>query len=90
MKEKIIRFVAISSSVLLLAVSVGVIFWIVRDERSRLAERERAAIEAAERATQQELEQAAGESDKGDTEKIFHDINTLIAGLSMDDLPTED
>lgn len=90
MKEKIIRFIALAFSVLLLAVSAGVIIWISRDESSRLAVRERAAIEAAERASVEERaleEEVSAESQ--DAEKLFHDIDTLLSGLSNDDLPDE-
>ncbi len=90
MKEKIIRFVVISASSLLLAVSIGLIFWIAQDERLRLTDRENAALEAAERADREVSDRAAGEAAGGDAEKVFHDINMLISGLSMDDLPTED
>ena len=92
MKEKLLRFSAIFFSAVLLMASAGVIFWIVRDERVRLVEREQAALEAAREATDQESQAAkAGErTDEDAAEKIFHDIDTLIAGLSMDDLPTED
>lgn len=91
MKEKIIRFITIAFSVLLLAVSAGVIVWISRDESSRLAARERAAIEAAERASAEEkaLESMDASADLQDAEKLFHDIDTLLSGLSNDDLPDE-
>lgn len=90
MKQKIIRFTVIAVSGALLAASVGVIVWITQDEHSRLADRERAAIEAAERASRGQSDSANGATDREDAEKIFHDIDTLISGLSMDDLPTED
>ena len=91
MKEKIIRFITIAFSVLLLAVSAGVIVWISRDESSRLAARERAAIEAAERASAEEkaLESMDASADSQDAEKLFHDIDILLSGLSNDDLPDE-
>lgn len=91
MKDKIIRFITIAFSVLLLAVSAGVIIWISRDESSRLAARERAAIEAAERASAEEkaLESMDASADSQDAEKLFHDIDTLLSGLSNDDLPDE-
>ena len=56
MKEKLIRYSALTFSVCLLAASVGVIFWITRDEQARLAARERAALLAAEQAYQSEAE----------------------------------
>lgn len=92
MKEKILRFIAISSSALLLAMSVGVIFWISRDESSRLAARERAAIEAAEKAQAEEmaLEVSDETVESQDSEKLLHDIDTLLNSLSSDDLPDED
>ncbi len=92
MKEKIIRFITISFSALLLAASVGVIIWITRDESSRLAAREKAAIEAAAKAhaEEQKLEVADGAGESQDSEKLFHDIDTLLNSLSSDDLPDED
>lgn len=92
MKEKIIRFVAVAFSGLLLVASAGVIVWIARDESSRLAAREKAAIEAAEKAHAAE---AAGESvdeveGSEDAERLLHDIDTLLMSLSSDDLPAED
>ena len=91
MKEKIIRFFAISTSALLLAASVGVIIWITRDEGLRLAARERAAIEAAEKSAAEEQSRTAteGAEDSQDSEKILHDIDTLLNSLSSDDLPDE-
>ena len=91
MKEKIIRFIAISSSAFLLAASAGVIVWITRDEGLRLAARERAAIEAAEKSAAEEQSRAAieGAEDSQDSEKILHDIDTLLNSLSSDDLPDE-
>ncbi len=92
MKEKILRFIALSSSALLLVVSVGVIVWISRDESLRLAARERAAIEAAEKAQTEERALEADEEtvESQDSEKLLHDIDTLLNGLSSDDLPDED
>lgn len=92
MREKLLRFSAITLSVLLLSASVGVIFWIAQDEHSRLANRERAALEAAEEAARREAVAANGtsEADGEAAEKMFHDIDTLVAELSMDDLPIED
>lgn len=92
MKEKILRFIALSFSALLLAVSVGVIVWISRDESSRLAARERAAIEAAEKAQAEEraLEASDETVESQDSEKLLHDIDTLLNSLSSDDLPDED
>lgn len=92
MKEKILRFIAILFSTLLLAVSVGVIVWISRDESSRLAARERAAIEAAEKAQAEEraLEASDEAVESQDSEKLLHDIDTLLNSLSSDDLPDED
>lgn len=92
MKEKIIRFMAIVFSGLLLAASAGVIVWIARDESSRLAVREKAAIEAAEKAYAAEGadELADGGEGSEDAEKLLHDIDTLLMSLSSDDLPAED
>lgn len=92
MKEKILRFIAISFSSLLFVVSVGVIVWISRDESSRLAARERAAIEAAEKAQAEEMALEASDEtvESQDSEKLLHDIDTLLNSLSSDDLPDED
>lgn len=92
MKEKILRFITLSFSALLLAISVGVIVWISRDESSRLAARERAAIEAAEKAQAEEraLEASNETVESQDSEKLLHDIDTLLNSLSSDDLPDED
>lgn len=92
MMEKITRIIAVSFSVLLLVASVGVIVWISRDESSRLAARERAAIEAAERAQAEEraLEASDETVESQDSEKLLHDIDTLLNGLASDDLPDED
>ncbi|MFZ1627105.1 MAG: hypothetical protein WAT81_04870 [Candidatus Moraniibacteriota bacterium] len=92
MKEKLLRFGAIVFSVILLMASVGMIFWMARDERVRLVDREQAALEAAAAAVDREsqIAKAAERAGEDDTEKIFNDIDTLIAGLSMDDLPIED
>lgn len=91
MKEKILRFTALSFSVLLLAVSAGVIVWIGRDESSRLAAREKAAIEAAEKASAEEkaLEAEAESADSQDSAKLLHDIDTLLSSLASDDLPDD-
>lgn len=92
MKEKILRFIVISFSVLLLAASSGVIVWISRDEGSRLAAREKAAIEAAEKASAEEQALEAGDetAESQDSEKLLHDIDTLLTSLSSDGLPDED
>ncbi|QQR78254.1 MAG: hypothetical protein IPJ68_04180 [Candidatus Moraniibacteriota bacterium] len=92
MSGKFTRYSVIGLSALLLMASVGVIFWIVRDEQIRLAERERQALEAAEAASQQEkaLESAKGETESGDVmATMLHDIDILLSGLSSDDLPSE-
>lgn len=92
MREKLIRLIATLLSVLLLASSAGVIIWIVRDEGTRLAAREKAALEAAEQsqraASMSETNEAMEASQAA--EKLFHDIDTLLTGLSNDDLPDED
>ncbi len=92
MKERLIHIGAMSFSVLLLSASIGVILWIVRDEHSRLADRERAAIEAAQEATRQEALLVGGDHSASTTgaENIFRDIDTLLSGLSNDDLPVDD
>lgn len=92
MTEKIIRFIVLSFSVILLAVSVGVIVWISRDESSRLAARERAAIEAAEKALAEERSLKSNHAETGsqDLEKLLHDVDALLISLSSDDLPEED
>ena len=92
MSGKFTRYSVIGLSALLLMASVGVIFWIVRDEQIRLAERERQALEAAEAASQQEkaLESAKGETESGDVmATMLQDIDILLSGLSSDDLPSE-
>lgn len=90
MKDHLIRVFAISISSLLLAASVGVIVWIARDEQSRLVERERSALEAAERASREEQQAMAdGEGAAEDVEKAFHDIDTLLSGLSLDEISEE-
>jgi hypothetical protein len=91
MNGRLARFFGIGIVALLLAASVGVIFWIVRDEQSRLTERERFALEAADRMTAEEApletsDQAANE----DAKKMLHEISTLLNSLSSDDLPAED
>lgn len=86
MSGKFTRYSVIGLSALLLMASVGVIFWIVRDEQIRLAERERQALEAAEAASQQEkaLESAKGETESGDAmATMLHDIDILLSGLSV-------
>jgi type II secretory pathway pseudopilin PulG len=91
MNSKLIRYSTVSFSVLLLAASVGVVYWITRDEQARLAERERQAIEAAERAYRAEQEQLDQQRTSASDEvgPILHDIDTLLGRLSGDDLPTE-
>ncbi len=81
-------------STLLIVLSVGVIYWIARDERTRLDERERQAIETAKQAYfaehATETEKSGSGAGHKDMEPIFHDIDTLLSGLSNDDLPSED
>lgn len=92
MSSRLKRFCVICLSALLIMASAGVIFWIVRDERVRLAERERHAIEAAEEAYRQEkaLEDKKNGAESGDEMgMILRDIDTLLSGLSNDDLPDE-
>ncbi len=92
MSEKIIRSMAFVSSALLLVASAGVIIWIARDEESRLAARERAAIEAAEKAAAEERVFAASEGaeESKNSENLLRDIDILLDDLSSDDLPEED
>ncbi|MFZ1654824.1 MAG: hypothetical protein WBO92_02090 [Candidatus Moraniibacteriota bacterium] len=92
MNSKLIRYSTVSISVLLLAASVGVMYWIARDEQTRLAERERQAIEAAERSYLAEQEQPDQEHTPASAGvgPILHDIDTLLGRLSSDDLPAED
>jgi hypothetical protein len=92
MTGRIGRYSFIGASALLLILSVGVIYWIARDERMRLAERERQAIETAKQASfaEQAVEDKRDGTDHADMEPIFHDIDTLLSELSNDDLPSED
>lgn len=92
MKEKFIRLTALLFSTLLLVVSAGVIIWISQDEGARLAAREKAAIEAAEKASTEEkaLEASDGIAESQDSEKLLHEIDTLLNSLSSDHLPDED
>lgn len=69
-------------------------YWIAQDENQRLAERERQAIEAARDSytAEHEKETVGDRAGTGneDLEPLFHDIDTLLSGLSGDDLPDED
>lgn len=95
MKEKLARYSVFIFSICLLGASAGVVFWIARDEGARLAARERAALEAAEQAYRSETDaaavsEAAASDDPAAAKKMFQEIDTLLSGLSSDDLPTED
>lgn len=93
MLRKIARIVGISLSVLFLLASAGIIFWISQDEQERLALKERAGLignddpEAEELARQAKADAADGIAA---VDKAIRDIDTLLASISIDDLPTEE
>ena len=92
MKEQLARSGVIVISMTLLALSVGVIYWISQDERSRLALREKAALEAAAHLREREtmLGSDGPVSGNEEAEKMLHDIDRLLINLSSDDLPDEE
>ncbi len=94
MFKKIIRIAGITSSLLLFAASLGIIFWITQDEQQRLALRERAGftdnrevISAKETEDQKKAEASAAVET---ADKTIADIDRLLSSLSTDDLPSED
>ena len=93
MKETFQKTLATSLSGILLALSVGVIFWISRDEQGRLAEREQAALEAARLSSEAEARERISVETHVDSaeaaDRTFHDIDALLASLGSDDVPDE-
>jgi flagellar basal body-associated protein FliL len=94
MLKKVIRIAGIVCSVLFLAASLGIIFWITQDEQERLALRERAGFADSQEdiLTKEAEEKAKAEVRSGieAADKTLSDIDRLLSTLSTDDLPIED
>lgn len=94
MLKKIIRIAGIVCSVLFIAASLGIIFWITQDEQQRLALRERAGFtDSQEDVLAKEAEEKAKAEARANVEaadKALTDIDRLLSALSTDDLPSED
>lgn len=94
MLKKVIRIAGIMSSLLFLATSFGIIFWITQDEQQRLALRERAgfADSQEDRLAKEAEDRVKAESSAAVemADKTLADIDRLLSSLSTDDLPSED
>ena len=92
MLQKVIRIFGIGLSVMLLVASGGIIFWISQDEQERLALKERVSLmgdaDPSGEIEKKSKADAAAELETAD--RTLHEIDTLLAALSSDDLPSEE
>lgn len=91
MLQKIIRISGGILSVLFLIGSIGIIYWISRDEQERLVLKERAGLvdDNAETRAQEKKAKEDAVAELEVVDRSLHDIDALMATIANDDLPSE-